>query len=286
MRVLLAVLLVGMIGCDGDVPESGSPETPPIKSTGLQATRSNVDCEVMVLRDVEKYFELLDKKAYAFRFSGAPLQLSLEVYHQKITPVPGSPLSLNDRIDRSQPTNEDRIVSWTNVKDESVSSFETGKWTKEAAKTRELVPHGRILLFIDEEQSVGKLVISETKNGKDNPSGLSVEFPLPDTSGQDSLPGDPESGAKSPLRTSGRELRRATGRTTIKPGDTESLLRGSWYVRLGSVADRFDIRLRVRCLREPASYADPPGYERDSGVPEEFQRAPKRPPINIRPGGR
>jgi hypothetical protein len=187
---------------------------------------------------------------YGFRYSGAPLALSLEIYLQAIAQSDWDDPEKRKQIYRSAPDEEDRKVHWDSIQPDLIDSFEAGTMPVGVKKLTVTSPTGKILFTIPQKW---------------------YSDPQP---GHVSISGEGSSSAKSWLRIGlAKEFRNIdqhsigtgsspphvpTGPIRIGYGETAQLVHFSEDVTFGdgpeeqSPVYRIVVELKARCLHPPS----------------------------------
>ena len=240
---LLVALLVIVTGCETDSTPSDAAPPPPAGS-----------CTLTPVPNVSEFFELSGISGCGFRYSGAPVALSLEIYIQTIPQVDWKDDEKRKAIVRGGlPDEKDREVNWHSISDDLIKFYESGKMS--AGDADILVPpaQGRIVFTIPDQwfkdHRVGFVRIhgDATADGKTVGGGGTIRFQL---------------GAKfRDLDTTITSRSSATPRFPSKPvtiaaGATTTLIAVSETVSFGdgdgeSPRYRMVYLFRARCLRPP-----------------------------------
>jgi hypothetical protein len=131
-----------------------------IISLGIASCESNKPAESIVtsagaivtpVPDVTEFLDMPGLAACGFRYSGAPLALSLEIYLQSIAQSDWNDLEKRKEIVRSAPDEKDRKVDWDSIQPDLIDSFEAGTMPAEVAEFMVTNPTGKILLAIPAE---------------------------------------------------------------------------------------------------------------------------------------
>jgi hypothetical protein len=130
----LAILLVAIAGC-------GTDKAPDRTGT----------CTVTPVPTVTEFFEMAKFKGYGFRFSGAPLALSLDVYIQTISEAEWKDPEKRKKIVRSKPDKKDQVVAWRSAAEDVIKSYESGQMTDEDARDLFSGREGKIVFLIPQE---------------------------------------------------------------------------------------------------------------------------------------
>ena len=240
---LLVALLVIVTGCETDSTPSDAAPPPPAGS-----------CTLTPVPNVSEFFELSGISGCGFRYSGAPVALSLEIYIQTIPQVDWKDDEKRKAIVRGGlPDEKDREVNWHSISDDLIKFYESGKMS--AADADILVPpaQGRIVFTIPgqwfKDHRVGFVRIhgDATADGKRVGGGGTIRFQL---------------GAKfrdldhTNIFRSGGPPRFPSKPVTIAAGATTTLIAVSETVSFGdgdgeSPRYRMVYLFRARCLRPP-----------------------------------
>ena len=133
----LMIVVFALAGCQSERPE---PE--------MVATSGAI---VTPVPDVNEFSEMTGLLGYGFRYSGAPLALSLEIYLQTIAQSDWDDPEKRKEIHRNAPADEDRIVDWDSVPPGLISSYESGKMSSDDTELFVLSPTGKILFTIPQD---------------------------------------------------------------------------------------------------------------------------------------
>lgn len=243
MRFSLAVfLLIAVIGCETDSTPGDDASPPPPAGS----------CTITPVPNVNEFFELSGTSGCGFRYSGAPLSLSLEIYIQTIPQVDWKDAEKQKAIVRGGlPDEKDREVNWHSIGDDLIALYESGKMS--ATDAESLVPpgHGRIVFTIPDQwwkdHGVGFVKIhgGATADGKKVGGIGTIRFSLAKKFGD--------------LDTTDNSRSFATPRFPSKPvtiaaGSTKTLIDVSETVSFDdgkSSVYRLVYVFRARCLRPP-----------------------------------
>ena len=245
MRFALAVfLLIVATGCETDsTPASDAAPPPPAGS-----------CTITPVSNVSEFFELSGTSGGGFRYSGAPLALSLEIYIQTIPQVDWKDAEKRKTIVRGGlPDEKDREVNWHSIGDDLIAAYEAGNLS--ATDADNLVPptRGRIVFtipsewFKDHRSGFARIHGNGTADGKVNGGGGSVRFSL----------GKKFRGLDTTIISRGFSTPQFPDKpVTIAAGATKTLISVSETVSFGdgeSPVYRLVYVFRARCLRPPVA---------------------------------
>ena len=243
----LVVLLLAVTGCGtATAPGRNSTELPP------------GTCTVTPVSDVTEFFEMVGiNNGCGFRYSGAPIALSLDIYIQTIPEADWKDPEKQKEIFRSKPDKKDQVVAWRSASDDMIKAYEAGKMTDETASRIPSAQEETIVFsfpdnwFSDVRGGYAKLLGHATVDGETLRVSKNVRFPLTkkfrdvDTMGIVGRVGGTPRFPKEPI--------------TISPGATTSLIAVSETVDFGDGVGpfyRLVYRLTARCLRPPNASQD------------------------------
>jgi hypothetical protein len=232
---IAVIISLGMASC-----ESNKPAEKIVTSAGAIVTP---------VAEVTEFLEMPGLLGYGFRYTGAPLALSLEIYLQSIAQSDWNDPEKRKDIVRSAPDEKDRKVDWDSIQPDLIDSFEAGTMPVYVAESMVTSPTGKILFAIPAEwysdPQPGHVSISGegTSSAKQwRRFELSEEF--------DSIDQRVVSGSLSTPRVS-------TGPIRIGYGETIPLVHFSKHVYFGdgpeeqSPVYRLVVELKARCLCSP-----------------------------------
>ena len=110
-------------------------------------------CRAIVtpIPEVSEFLEMPGLAGYGFRYSGAPLALSLEIYLQTIAQSDWNDPEKRKKIVGSAPGQEDCKVNWDSIQPDLIDSLQAGTMADEVADLFVLSPAGKILFAIPTE---------------------------------------------------------------------------------------------------------------------------------------
>ncbi len=223
MKKILAILLLSLIvGCGENEPAQ-------------KATEPGT-CTITYAPEAAEFLEIgiENREAWAFRYKGASVQLTLELFHQEL-PTDGVKPGPERLKLIGKPTDNDRIVQWASIDHQAIETFEAGDLSKEDIDALGInVTEGKIVFQLPDWNH-------DNRTGYASHDGVShISFKLPD-------PG--ESAFKGKTGSFNPEDPKPT---TLNPGQTGVLAAGHYHSEFADGRlHRIDYVLKARCLRDP-----------------------------------
>ncbi len=236
----LVVLLAALTGCETDTTPGDASTKPPPGT-----------CVVTPVPDVREFFKMTEMTGYGFRYSGAPLALSLDIYIQTISAADWNDLEKRKQIYRNAPEEEDQVVAWRSVSVDLIDFYESGRMDDKDARVVIPPAEGTIVFSIPDkwysDDRGGYVKIrgqAPTSKGGTRSMAYSTQFKLTDKfrdldADFTGSTGTYSSSAKKPITI-------APGATTFLIAKSETASSGD-----GGAVYRLTYRLRAQCLRPP-----------------------------------
>lgn len=245
---IAVTILLGMAGCESDRPR--------------QEIVAPAGAIVTPIPEVSEFLEMPGLAGYGFRYSGAPLALSLEIYLQTIAQSDWSDPDKRKEIYRSVPDEEDRKVDWDSIQPDLIDSFEAGTMPVGVKELTVTSPTGKILFTIPRkwysDPQPGHVGIS----GEGSSSakswlrfGLSKEFRNIDQRSVGT--------GSSPPRVPTEPISIAHGETAQLVYFSEDVIFGEGQEDQSSVY-RIVVELKARCLHPPPAVRPAPAVEENA----------------------
>jgi hypothetical protein len=101
--------------------------------------------------EVNEFLEVPDLAGCGFRYSGAPIALSLEIYLQTIPQSDWNDDEKRKQIVRSKQEEEDRKFDWNSIQPDLIDSYESGAMSAEEAELIVAGPTGIVYFAIPDQ---------------------------------------------------------------------------------------------------------------------------------------
>ena len=249
LRVVACGLLV--VGCFGCVTETTSQQPGDAGANSSSGVKGQPDGgSIAFVPEIGEWFSLGNKKAWGFRYSGAPVQVSVEIFYRQVPFQDFDTDKKKQEFHRSQPSTDDRLFVFNNVNDSMVKSYESGKMTRVDTQALGICDKGKILFYLPTKKSDRTGMVAVLAESKGARQSSSQQFQLPDPG---ATPKGAVDGGGSHTSSKDPENR------SIAPGESTTLISEFWTVQPDSKGPthRIDYVMKVRVLRKPAQFASP-----------------------------